>query len=634
MERVVSTAVSAMSRAGFEAGWNWVRDRRISVSSRTFSPIANTHVIAVAVRVDDADGRMKGFLTVNLPETRLAAILLENLLPDGWTTTVFDRNHAPAASSDHPPTIARVMPAELRERSGGLGGTASGTGYDAASKSFFAYHRSAQTDFVTGAFVPAALVDAPLAEAWHRIGMIGLVLLLAGGIAGLLVARQVGPVEASAALTARKLHLSEARHASLWNDTPESLFVVTVAAEGRFVFEGLNPAHERATGLRLGMIAGREPHECLPPQAAKAVTGRYRECVARGEPMIYDETLAFPGGIQHWQTCLAQVRDPETGRIITLVGTARDVTADREARAEAERSRGLLQATLDALSAHVAILAGDGTIIAVNQAWRSFGDSSGLADPHHGVGTNYLEVCRAAGGSEPRAAAVARGLAALLDGERPAFRSSYRCGERHFQMTADCFHHEGGTYAVVAHEDVSGLMAARQDVRDIARRLLSLQEEERQRIAADLHDSTAQHLAAVGLALMGVSAVGVTRSAWRRRSTRSGPPSTRPSGRSARCRSCSTRPACGWTASQPCCGSSSAALPTGPGRGRGERRGRRGRRPLRSAAVDPARGPGGPDQRASPCGGDAGHGGSRSRRGRTPSRDRGQRQGLRRVRGQ
>jgi signal transduction histidine kinase len=74
-------------------------------------------------------------------------------------------------------------------------------------------------------------------------------------------------------------------------------------------------------------------------------------------------------------------------------------------------------------------------------------------------------------------------------------------------MTAARFTHEGAAHVVVAHEDVTELTAARQDVRDIAGRLLFLQEEERQRIAVDLHDSTAQHIVAAGLGLMHVEAV-------------------------------------------------------------------------------------------------------------------------------
>src|SRR5215203_5175161 len=63
----------------------------------------------------------------------------------------------------------------------------------------------------------------------------------------------------------------------------------------------------------------------------------------------------------------------------------------------------LLRSTLDALSAHVAVLDGQGTIVAVNEAWRSFGLATGYAAADHGVGMNYLAVCeRSASVSERR----------------------------------------------------------------------------------------------------------------------------------------------------------------------------------------------------------------------------------------
>jgi hypothetical protein len=166
------------------------------------------------------------------------------------------------------------------------------------------------------------------------------------------------------------------------------------------------------------------------------VTARYRACLKSGEPTVYDEVLDFPSGRRHWQTSLAPVRDPETGRIVLLVGTARDVTADRTATAQIERSRLLLQTTMDALSAHIAILDEKGTIIAVNQAWHRFADKGGYATPDHGVGTSYVETCRVAAASDPQAVVVATRLDAVLAGQRSGFRSSYRCGDRFFQMTA------------------------------------------------------------------------------------------------------------------------------------------------------------------------------------------------------
>jgi PAS domain S-box-containing protein len=490
---------------GTEQARERIRAQGTTISDRTMAPLLRVPTIAVHLRIDDATSAMAGFLSMVLPEARLDAVVRENPLPDGWVTTVLDRKLAPVASSRPESGTAPREPspgllALLRDPATNW----HATGHDGVDGVLVGIHRSAATGYTTVTSVPFAIANVPVAAALRKIMVVGSLLLLAGGFAGFLVVRQVGPMEAAAVQTARRLGLAEARYASLWNDTSESLFVVTVRPDGRFVFEGLNPAHERATGLTFEAIAGREPEDCLPPDAAAAVTARYRACLEGGKPVIYDEVLDFRGGRRHWQTSLAPVRDPETGAIVALVGTARDVTTDREATERIESSRRLLQATLDALSAHVAILDTAGTIIAVNRAWHRFAEEGAYATPDHGIGTNYIETCRRAAPVDPEADLTARNLSAILAGRRQEFRSSYGCGDHFFQMTAARFCYEGTAHVVVAHEDVTELTTARQDARDIAGRLLSLQEEERQRIAADLHDSTAQHIVAAGLGLMHV----------------------------------------------------------------------------------------------------------------------------------
>jgi signal transduction histidine kinase len=56
--------------------------------------------------------------------------------------------------------------------------------------------------------------------------------------------------------------------------------------------------------------------------------------------------------------------------------------------------------------------------------------------------------------------------------------------------------------ALVASQDLTDLKQARQALSDLSGRLYQLREEERQRIAQELHDSTAQHLVAATLNLM------------------------------------------------------------------------------------------------------------------------------------
>jgi signal transduction histidine kinase len=50
--------------------------------------------------------------------------------------------------------------------------------------------------------------------------------------------------------------------------------------------------------------------------------------------------------------------------------------------------------------------------------------------------------------------------------------------------------------------DLTAYRAAQKEAKDLSRRILNIQDEERKRIAQELHDSTAQHLAAINLNLM------------------------------------------------------------------------------------------------------------------------------------
>src|SRR5262249_45440683 len=60
----------------------------------------------------------------------------------------------------------------------------------------------------------------------------------------------------------------------------------------------------------------------------------------------------------------------------------------------AAQSSGLVQAALDLLSARIAILDDEGTIVAVNQAWRRFVEEGEASELEHGVGAKYLELAK------------------------------------------------------------------------------------------------------------------------------------------------------------------------------------------------------------------------------------------------
>lgn len=166
-------------------------------------------------------------------------------------------------------------------------------------------------------------------------------------------------------------------------------------------------------------------------------------------------------------------------------------------------AEALLRSTLDALSAHIAVLDEAGTIIAVNQAWRTFAQAAGYADDNHGVGMNYLTVCEAAAPLSEEAARTAEALRNIMEGERSEFRMEYPCrspqGPRWFQLRVTRPDQVRTRRIVVAHEDITEVKRTQEELARLSGRLMHLQDEERRAIARELHDTTAQNLLAITL---------------------------------------------------------------------------------------------------------------------------------------
>jgi two-component system CheB/CheR fusion protein len=135
-----------------------------------------------------------------------------------------------------------------------------------------------------------------------------------------------------------------------------------------------------------------------------------------------------------------------------VVATFVDVTAYHDARR--------LQAIIDALPEHIAVVDIIGKIIMINAAWRRFAMANGDADlKRTGLGANYLEACQAGNhGDSQIANAAAQGLRRVLEGSSPMFSLEYPCHspteQRWFVMNAaPVIGQEFG--AVVSHVNVT-----------------------------------------------------------------------------------------------------------------------------------------------------------------------------------
>jgi len=153
---------------------------------------------------------------------------------------------------------------------------------------------------------------------------------------------------------------------------------------------------------------------------------------------------------------------------LTAALIRRDLLGRLSAEQTARDFEILARETVNSLSSQIAILDDDGTIVAVNQAWRDSEASdplvgAGVAD----VGANYLQICDAAAQAQPSAAALAASIRAISGGskQRRDFEYQARSADRPswWQFRANRFEGASRGRVVISFDDVSARKRAEQE---------------------------------------------------------------------------------------------------------------------------------------------------------------------------
>jgi signal transduction histidine kinase len=163
----------------------------------------------------------------------------------------------------------------------------------------------------------------------------------------------------------------------------------------------------------------------------------------------------------------------------------------------------LLAAASKALVREMALIDEQGVVIAVNRAWRAAARRRD-ARRYTGLGEPYVDFCIRTSPALERPA-FRHGVQALLSGRKSSFTHDYDVSEgartRRRQVRITPSPCGLRSLFLVMHEDLSRATAREWASGARARELQSAREEERVRIAMELHDSTCQHLAALNLAV-------------------------------------------------------------------------------------------------------------------------------------
>jgi two-component system NarL family sensor kinase len=160
------------------------------------------------------------------------------------------------------------------------------------------------------------------------------------------------------------------------------------------------------------------------------------------------------------------------------------------------------QHLVDGLTEEIALLDEDWTILLVNRSWARTAELYG----HFSIvpGTNYLEFCRKLAGEGLQVAQeVVAGVEEIIAGKRSGFELIYRASDpeqgHDHRLGVNQFEVAGRKFTSITRYDVTRVIELRKLREDFSGSVMREQAEDRRRIGREIHDSTMQLLASIGL---------------------------------------------------------------------------------------------------------------------------------------
>lgn len=157
--------------------------------------------------------------------------------------------------------------------------------------------------------------------------------------------------------------------------------------------------------------------------------------------------------------------------------------------------------TPGAVTQQLVLLDASGAIVAVIASPRIASPRAADGESSLRIGSSYADACRAIHPAL-RAASLRRGIADVVAGRTPSFIQAYRLGpQRRWQVCVTPMAASGMSLFVAVDEDITEAPGPPIQVDATTGDLLAVQEAERRRLTMELHDSTSQHLVALGLGM-------------------------------------------------------------------------------------------------------------------------------------
>jgi len=236
-------------------------------------------------------------------------------------------------------------------------------------------------------------------------------------------------------------------------------------------------------------LLGRQFVELIPPSARAAVLEEVSR--ASGETYSHEHPVTLADGSVGWHHWIHHAILDEQGRVIELQGAGRDITDRKRAEEELARVEARNRAILRAIPDLMFMTRCDGTYV----DYHARDPTLLFALPERFIGRTIRDVM-----PPDIADTLMEALGRACQGEDPVIvQYELAMGQRR-SFEARLVRAEGDTVLSIVR-DITEWKGSLELNRDLAGRLIANQEEERSRLARDLHDGVSQEIAAVAVDL-------------------------------------------------------------------------------------------------------------------------------------
>jgi len=236
---------------------------------------------------------------------------------------------------------------------------------------------------------------------------------------------------------------------------PAGLFIYAENSRGELVLESNNPEAERITGIRAAEWVGKTFDEIWPEAGRLGLSAQFSAVMKTGVTCYLEafqyQSEQFSGVFRIRAFLLADKR---------LAVSFEDVTERVKAKKSLLESRQFVLAVMNSLASHVCVINEEGTIISVNEAWRTFAAANPPIRGNIDEGANYFTICDQAEGADAETAqAFAAGIRGVLQGRIDQFSLEYPCHsqeeQRWFLGRVTRLTGYENIHAVVVHENIT-----------------------------------------------------------------------------------------------------------------------------------------------------------------------------------